>query len=122
MALEHASDERDALLTEAAAASELRRRLAQATAERDALSEKNAQLQQEAQQLSAAGDLYSPRRGNSLCAGSTAQHQQSRANTCGVMVHFTSNLMLKWSCIVHGSNHNMLALQWLRPRRWLAPR
>lgn len=55
-ALEHASDERDTLLAEAAAASELRRRLAQATAERDALSEQNTQLRREAQQLSAAGD------------------------------------------------------------------
>jgi hypothetical protein len=56
-ALEHAGDERDTLLTEAATASELRRRLAQATAERDTLSDQNAHLQREAQQLTAAGDV-----------------------------------------------------------------
>jgi hypothetical protein len=56
-ALEHASDERDALLADAGAAAELRRRLAQATAERNALSEQNMQLQREEQQLSVAGDM-----------------------------------------------------------------
>ena len=74
-ALEHASDERDTLLTEAAAASELRRRLAQAAAERDALSEQNTQLQREAQQLSAAGKPGLTR--YIMTAGSAAQHQWS---------------------------------------------
>lgn len=55
-ALEHAGDEHDTLLTEAAAAAELRVRLTEVAAERDALSQQCAQLQRDVRQQEAAGN------------------------------------------------------------------